>query len=571
MKNPKVSIVVPVYNCEKSLIRCLTSIKSQTFEDWECILINDGSTDHSGDVCEAFVVQDKRFKVIHKYNSGPGDCRNLGIYLSKGEWIGFVDSDDTIQPDRYSVAIEAAEKHNVEIVQCAVNVMKDGAPWRHWHLGEPGIYTPSDKKVLSEPLYDIGHCWDKIYRTSLLKDNNIKFADCDMCEDTILNIKAYCISGKILSIADKLYNYTFTPNSLSHSSLSSVRRIKIIKSLKILLEELKNNSNFNYLKDYTVKLFEDILNREDKIDYVFPYVDCTSPNWIKEYAKYKNIGFAENDNIRFQGHEELLKYKFRSIEKWMPWIGTIHMIVSSIDQVPSWVDTDTVHIVLHEDIIPKEYLPTFNSCTIEMFIHNIFGLSEKFIYSNDDMYANYILKPKFYFTEDNKLRSDLNIRKLWHEGDINKVWAQIPINTLKLAAKDKPEYLNKYVVPNTLYELQHIGKPMFKSINKQVYSLYEKEILQSITRFRAANNLNQYLFTEYALFHDRGSFETFRFKYLQIGRDTNTIIKSIEEPDENARTRAICCNDTDIAKEEDFIKIQKAFEKQYPKKSIYEV
>ena len=206
MKSPKISIIVPIYNCEKSLIRCLTSIKSQTFEDWECILINDGSTDHSGDVCEAFVVQDKRFKVIHKYNSGPGDCRNLGIYLSKGEWIGFVDSDDTIQPDRYSVAIEAAEKHNVEIVQCAVNVMKDGAPWRHWHLGEPGIYTPSDKKVLSEPLYDIGHCWDKIYRTSLLKDNNIKFADCDMCEDTILNIKAYCISGKILSIADKLYN-----------------------------------------------------------------------------------------------------------------------------------------------------------------------------------------------------------------------------------------------------------------------------------------------------------------------------------------------------------------------------
>jgi hypothetical protein len=112
---------------------------------------------------------------------------------------------------------------------------------------------------------------------------------------------------------------------------------------------------------------------------------------------------------------------------------------------------------------------------------------------------------------------------------------------------------------------------MFKSINKQVYALYEKEILQSITRFRAANNLNQYLFTEYALFHDRGSFETFRFRYFQIGKDTSNIIKSIEEPDGNARTRAICCNDTDIAKEEDFMKIQKAFEKQYPKKSIYEV
>lgn len=571
MKSPKISIIVPIYNCERSLTSCLSSIKFQTFEDWECVLINDGSTDRSGAICESFAVQDKRFKVIHKYNSGPGDCRNLGIYLSKGEWISFVDSDDTIQPDRYSVAIEAAEKHNVEIVQCAVNVMKDGNCWRNWHLGEPGIYIPSDKKILSEPLYDIGHCWDKIYKASLLKNNNIKFADCDMCEDTIFNIKSYCISGKILSISDKLYNYTFTPNSLSHSSLSSARRIKIIKELKLLLKDLKNNINFNYLRDNTIKLFESILNREDKIDYVFPYVDCTNQNWIKEYAKYKNIGLTENDNIRFQGHEELLKYKFRSIEKWMPWIGTIHMIVSSIDQVPSWIDTDTVHIVLHEDIIPKEYLPTFNSCTIEMFIHNIFGLSEKFIYSNDDMYANYILKPKFYFTDEGKLRSDLHIRKLWHEGDINKVWAQIPINTLKLAAKDKPEYLNKYIVPNTLYELQHIGKPMFKSVNQHVYNLYEREILQSITRFRDSKNLNQYLFTEYALFHDKGSFETFRFKYLQVGRETNTIIKAIEEPDENLRTRAICCNDTDVAKEEDFIRIQKAFEKQYPKKSIYEV
>ena len=567
----KLSIIVPVYNAEKYLDKCLLSIKNQDLKDWECILVDDGSTDKSGLICDYHALKDRRFKVVHKYNSGPGDCRNLGISLAKGEWISFIDSDDSIQPNRYSITIQAAEKSKVSIVQCAVNVMKDGKVWRNWHLGEPGIYTPKDKKVLSEPLYDIGHCWDKIYKADLLKNNNIRFADCTMCEDTIFNIKAYCISGEILSIEDKLYNYTFVSDSLSHKDLSSTRRPNMIKSLKNLAEDLKDNENFDYLKKPALKLFEDVLNRGDKIDYIFPYVNCSSPSWIKEYEKYKNLNPTNDSNPRFQGHEELLKYKFRAIEKWMPWIGTIHLIVSDLDQVPSWIDKNKVNIVLHKDIIPKKYLPTFNSCTIEMFLHNIFGLSERFIYSNDDMYPNYILKPQFYFNEEGKLKSDLHIRKLWHEGDYEKIWAQIPINSLKLAAKDRPEYVKKYVDGVHLYELQHIGKPMFKSLNKKFFEENKLEILNSISRFRERKNFNQYIWTENALFHGQGVFETFKFQYYQVGPDTDKIVAQILEADPNKRTRSMCCNDTEKATVEDFLKIQKAFEKQYPKKSIYEV
>jgi hypothetical protein len=203
-----------------------------------------------------------------------------------------------------------------------------------------------------------------------------------------------------------------------------------------------------------------------------------------------------------------------------------------------------------------------------MFLHKIPGLSEKFIYGNDDMYANDILKPKFFFPEENKLKADLHIRKLWHAGDINKEWAQIPINCLKLAAKDKPEYLAKYVDGEHLYELQHIDKPMFKSINSLVFDLYNKEILDSITRFRDAKNFNQYLFIEYALFHGFGVFETFRFKYFQIGNDTSKILESLSTLVN--RPREICCNEAENSKEEDFVKIEKAFLELYGQKSKYE-
>ena len=93
---PAVSIIVPIFNTEQYLSRCLDSIESQTFNDWECILINDGSTDKSENICNEYANKDSRFKVINQKNSGVSAARNAGLDVAKGEWIGFVDSDDWI-------------------------------------------------------------------------------------------------------------------------------------------------------------------------------------------------------------------------------------------------------------------------------------------------------------------------------------------------------------------------------------------------------------------------------------------------------------------------------------------
>ena len=125
-----------------------------------------------------------------------------------------------------------------------------------------------------------------------------------------------------------------------------------------------------------------------KIDLVIPFVNGNDPIWRFEFNKYMkeyNPHYGDgNVQTRYDGND-ILKYVFRSIAKHAPWINKIHLLLSGPSQIPEWLDKEKVHIVYHKDFIPEEFLPTFNSTTIEMFLANIDELSEKFIYSNDDI------------------------------------------------------------------------------------------------------------------------------------------------------------------------------------------
>lgn len=122
----KISIIVPVYNCEKYLPRCLDSIRNQLFQNWETILVDDGSTDRSGEICEMYAGLDARFHVIHQRNMGAGMARKAGFVQAKGGYIGFVDSDDWISPDMYCIMYDKAQKYNVDIVLLSTNTGEKG-------------------------------------------------------------------------------------------------------------------------------------------------------------------------------------------------------------------------------------------------------------------------------------------------------------------------------------------------------------------------------------------------------------------------------------------------------------
>ena len=115
MAKPNISIIVPVYNIEEYLPRCIESILNQTYNNLELILVDDGSKDKSGEICDAYAKKDNRVVVLHKENGGSSSARNAGIAIAKGEYLGFVDSDDYIEPDMYEKMVAVIEKTGCKI------------------------------------------------------------------------------------------------------------------------------------------------------------------------------------------------------------------------------------------------------------------------------------------------------------------------------------------------------------------------------------------------------------------------------------------------------------------------
>ena len=129
MSEPKVSVVIPMYNVEKYLDTCVQSVRKQTLQDIEIILVDDGSPDRCGDMAEEYAKQDSRVKVVHRKNGGLGPARNSGMEVATGEYIGFVDSDDWIEPQMFEELYAAATQRNADIcfsgMQCMVMVQKE--------------------------------------------------------------------------------------------------------------------------------------------------------------------------------------------------------------------------------------------------------------------------------------------------------------------------------------------------------------------------------------------------------------------------------------------------------------
>ena len=159
---PNISVIVPVYNTEEYLSQCIDSILAQTFVDFELLLIDDGSTDSSGMICDKYADKDTRVIVYHKQNEGVSAARNLGIDNSKGEWITFVDSDDILYPEALSVL--HANSRDVEIVTAAIE--QKNKIWKHVLLGvlDSEVYI---KGLAEGNIY--GYLYATLYHSSLLK------------------------------------------------------------------------------------------------------------------------------------------------------------------------------------------------------------------------------------------------------------------------------------------------------------------------------------------------------------------------------------------------------------------
>lgn len=564
----KLSIIVPVYNSEKYIEKCLESILSQDLNDWECFLIDDGSSDKSGAICDFYSIKDSRFKVIHKYNGGVSEARNLGLTLSKGEWIGFVDSDDWIDSNRFSLAISMGEEAKVPIVKCDIQQIRKNGTTSIWSTPK-GLYTIQDKRILSSPEYDNSSAVANVYNGSFLRKHCLQFRDCNYGEDWLFNVEAYALSGRLYSLEEPLYHYQRHDASLSTTKIDSFRYIKMLNTLDKVCLQYKDNENWKLFEDIVINNFYTRNStkelRKGSIDYVVPFVDGSDINWIEEYNKYSpnKIDPDINGKERFRADQQLFKYYFRGIAKQMPWISVMHLLVSSESQVPDWINRDRVHIITHDKFIDKEFLPTFNSSTIEMFLPKIKGLSDKFIYSNDDIYCVYTLKEKFYF-EGDKIKTRIEPHPIM-KGEKTPVWKQLFINSWNLINPDKKvdSSSEKYFVP------PHIEQGMLKSSLLEVWNKYSDKMKESCSRFRDSKNLNQYIYTFYEVAKNNYIEGVHSYRNFNTNVKEEILRNAIRNPDENKVIRSFVLNDVGGTKATDILKEE--LEKLYPEKCKYEV
>lgn len=321
--NPKISVVVPVYNAEKNLERCINSIYAQTFTDYEIILVNDGSKDNSLAVCNEYAKKDSRITVIDKENGGAGSARNMGIEEAKGEYLAFPDSDDWFEPEMYETLYNLAKKGDYDIVFSGVNYYKQDS-------GKP-VYSRTQncdvilcdtkedlrKNVMTffptSTIFDVP--WNKLYKRSVAIENNVRYSDTKRCQDAMFNIDFYNASQSAVSTDKAFYNYIentvetvqrkFPKNYINTNIMYYTHLISILKDWGMYEGDIK----LHYDTSFVIGVYETI-NMFDNP------VWAMSKSEQKEYVsgilnRNEITGFLADADIREdeKRHYETLKNK----------------------------------------------------------------------------------------------------------------------------------------------------------------------------------------------------------------------------------------------------------------------
>ena len=219
---PKLSIVVPVFQAEKYLKKCIDSILYQAFSDFELLLINDGCTDKSGQICDEYAAKDKRIRVFHQENSGVSSARNLGIDRAIGEWICFVDSDDWIENEAFHEIINCLDNKNVDLVIWGIRVVNNNYS-NELSLPLGGFFKGKEEVdellVLSDLHGLLESPCNKLYRNKLIKENKLAFdSDLSYLEDIRFNCYYIKHISSVFSICKSYYNYRKEYNRISLTS-----------------------------------------------------------------------------------------------------------------------------------------------------------------------------------------------------------------------------------------------------------------------------------------------------------------------------------------------------------------
>lgn len=327
---PKLSIIVPIYNVEKYINKCIDSILAQTFTDFELILVDDGTLDNCGKICDEYAKADSRIKVIHKKNGGLSSARNAGIDIAQGEYIGFVDSDDLIKDDMYDLLYKAILKYNADISICNFIKFDEDSQFIFKKEMDEGMEVWTNIEALEKLNTDndgkIVVAWNKLYKKELW--NDIRFPKGKIHEDAFTMHKILFAANKVVNTNKYLYGYLQRNSSIIGSGFS-LNSLDYIEALHNRIKFYDNN-NLEYL------------NRHIKVvlcAYIRNYYYLLKNADIKNKKNYlKSLHTLFIDNYIILKHNRNVSTKERFLSKLFKYNPNLFVNILTLKmKVVKWV------------------------------------------------------------------------------------------------------------------------------------------------------------------------------------------------------------------------------------------
>jgi glycosyltransferase, group 2 family len=281
--NNKISIIIPVYNVENYIERCIDSLISQSYINLEIILVDDGSTDKSGEICDRYAVVDNRIKVIHIKNSGRGEARNIGLSQANGQYIGFVDSDDWVEKDLYKYMIENIEETKADISICAYYECLDDIKNKKMLYEKSFVCTGKEalhytmSNVIGVYWLNIA-IWNKLYKKAVVE--NIRFRGREY-EDIMYNAEVIYSARNVSYINKCLYNYRLSRTGSIITEGFQRKTIEFeMKYKEERVEFFKRNNEIKLARDAEAVVIH------DKLLY-YAFMSLSKDNYSEYIRKYK--------------------------------------------------------------------------------------------------------------------------------------------------------------------------------------------------------------------------------------------------------------------------------------------
>lgn len=287
--NKLISVIVPVYNIKDYIEKCIESLINQTYSNLEIMLVDDGSTDESGEICEQYARKDARIRVLHKPNGGLSDARNYALDCASGELLAFVDGDDWVHPQMYEIMYETMKEKDADIVTCWFEQQDEGFAKQHYRQEDLEIKLLTGAAALCDIETPLVVAWNKLYRRELLAD--IRYPKGKLHEDEYVIHRIFYKCTRIAVIDRPLYFYTIRGGSI----VSQMTPQRIDNSLEAFADriEFSNNMGWDEVMSVVVKRYcEYCVDR---------FLDIRS-------GRYPNIDGAYMDILWRSEHDMLIKY-----------------------------------------------------------------------------------------------------------------------------------------------------------------------------------------------------------------------------------------------------------------------